>query len=38
VGLTDRGALVPGARADVVALDADLELVAVIRAGQILGT
>lgn len=34
LGLTDRGALVPGRRADIVALDADLRVSAVIQAGR----
>jgi N-acetylglucosamine-6-phosphate deacetylase len=33
IGLTDRGALAVGLRADIVALDADLNVTAVIRAG-----
>jgi N-acetylglucosamine-6-phosphate deacetylase len=35
LGLTDRGALVPGLRADIVALDPDLHVVSVFRAGTV---
>ncbi|HEY1486363.1 MAG TPA: N-acetylglucosamine-6-phosphate deacetylase, partial [Micromonosporaceae bacterium] len=34
LGLTDRGALTPGARADIVTLSPELEVVAVLRAGN----
>jgi N-acetylglucosamine-6-phosphate deacetylase len=34
IGLTDRGALVAGARADIVCLDADLRIVSVVRGGH----